>query len=67
MRFRGTTNAFSIGSGSTVLTVPKEIANEFEIENETKKTHFNIYTQYYNGKKRIVYEFVNHSEKKGGD
>ena len=62
-KFRATTNAFCIGNKSPVLTIPKEIAEEFEIS-EDKKTFFNVYTEYVKGKKRIIYEFTNHAEKK---
>ena len=62
-KFRGQTNAFSVGSGSTVLNVPKEIAEEFDINNEKRKTYFNIYTEYAKGKKRIIYEFFEHAKR----
>ena len=62
-KFRTTTNAFYIGNKSPVLTIPKEIAEEFEIA-EDKKTHFNIYTDFSKDKKIIVYEFTNHAERK---
>ena len=62
-KFRTTTNAFYIGNKSPVLTISKEIAEEFEIT-EDKKTYFNVYTDFSKGKKRIIYEFTNHAEKK---
>ena len=62
-KFRGQTNAFSTGSGSAALVIPKEIAAEFDIDTTNKKTYFNIYTEYSGNKKRIVYEFFEHAEK----
>lgn len=62
-RFRGQTNAFSTGSGSAALVIPKEIAAELGIDNSTKKTYFHIYTVFKNGKKRIIYEFTQHAKK----
>ena len=62
MKFRGQTNAFSIG-GSSVLTIPKEVAEEFDIDTTSKKTFFDIYTDYTDGKKRIIFEFTKHASK----
>lgn len=62
-KFRGQTNAFSVGSGSAVLNIPKEIAEEFGIKTESRKTYFNIYTEYTKGKKKIIYEFFEHAKK----
>jgi hypothetical protein len=62
-RFRGQTNAFSTGSGSAALVIPKKIAEELEIDTTNKKTYFNIYTEITGKKKRIVYEFFDHAEK----
>lgn len=64
MEIRGDTNAFSVGGNTSVLIIPKEIAEEFDIEHTSKKTHFDIYTDYSNGKKRIIYEFTKHIDKK---
>jgi len=61
--FRGNTNAFSIGSGTQVLTIPKEIAVELGMD-LSKKTYFNIYTSYKDGRKKIIYEFTQHADKK---
>lgn len=60
--FRGNTNSFYIGSSTPVLTIPKEIADELDINN-AKKSYFNIYTDFSKGKKRIIYEFTQHAEK----
>lgn len=62
-KFRTTTNAFYIGNKSPVLTIPKEISEEFDISDD-KKTYFNVYTDFTKGKKRIIYEFTNHAEKR---
>lgn len=62
-KFRGQTNAFSTGSGSAALVIPKEISAEFEIDTTSKKTYFNIYTEYTKGKKCIIYEFFSHADK----
>jgi hypothetical protein len=62
-RFRGQTNAFSVGSGSNVLNLPKEIAEEMGIDNASKKTYFHIYTDYSKKKKRVIYEFFQHAER----
>jgi len=71
-KFRGQTNAFSVGPpSSAVLNIPKEIVEEFEIKTDEKKTFFDIYTNYDGDKKRIIYEFTKHAEKdeinKGGN
>ena len=60
---RGKTNAYSIGSNSVVLTVPKEIATEFDINTVEKKTFFDIYTDYSEGKKKIIFELSGHAFK----
>jgi len=64
--FRGVTNAFSIGSGTIVVSIPKEIVNEIKIDTEKKKSYFNIYTEYSSdgATKRIVYEFTKHAKRK---
>jgi len=62
-KFRGKTNAFSIGSSSSVLTIPKEVVDELGIDTVSKKTYFDIYTDYKDGKKRIIYEFTQHAKK----
>lgn len=63
-KFRGQTNSFSIGPpGTAILNIPKEIVEEFEIKTDEKKTFFDIYTDYRNGKKRIIYEFTKHAKK----
>ena len=60
---RGTINAFSIGSGTPVLTVPKDVAEDFNMDVKTKKTFFNVYTDFSKGKKRIIYEYAYEVEK----
>lgn len=62
--FRGVANAFSIGSGTIVISIPKEIIHELQIDTNTKKTYFNIYTDYDNGKKKIIYELSKHAKRK---
>ena len=64
IKFRGQTNSFSIGNNSVVLTVPKEVAEEFGIDTATKKSFFDIYTDYRKDKKKIVFEFTRHADKK---
>ena len=54
---RGTVNAFSIGSDTPVLTIPKEVSEEFKMDVKNKKTFFNVFTDFSNGKKRIIYEY----------
>jgi len=61
-KFRGNTNSFYIGSSSPVLTIPKEIADDLGIDS-SKKTYFNIYTDFSKDKKKIIYEFTQHAEK----
>jgi len=63
VEFRGQTNAFSIGSKTQVIVIPKEIEKELEMD-ENKKTFFKIFTEYKDGKKRIIYEFMEHALKK---
>jgi len=59
--FKGVSNAFSIGRGSTVITIPKEVADEIGIDTENKKTFFNVY--YDKNKKQVIYEFSKHAKK----
>ena len=61
--FRGKTNAFSVGSSSAVLTIPKEVVDELGIDTSVKKSFFDIYTDYRSGKKTIIYEFTQHARK----
>ena len=63
MKPRGKTNAFSIGSGTPVLTIPQEVAEDFEMDVKSKKTFFDIYTDISKNKKRIIYEFSYHVPK----
>jgi len=56
-RPRATINAFSIGSGTPVLTIPKGVAEDFNMDVRNKKTFFNVYTDFSKGKKRIIYEY----------
>lgn len=60
---RGTINAFSIGSGTPVLTVPKDVAEDFNMDVKNKKTFFDVYTDFSKGKKRIIYEYTYEVEK----
>ena len=63
-KFRGTANAFSIGKkGTAVLNIPRVIQEEIGIDTEIKKSFFDIYTDYSNGKKVILFEFKQHAEK----
>jgi len=62
--FRGVANAFSIGSGTIVISIPKEIIDELNIDTDKKKSYFNIYTNYDNNKKQIIYEFSKHAKRK---
>jgi len=63
-KFRGTANAFSIGAkGTAVLNIPKNIQEELGIDTATKKSFFDIYTNYTGDKKSIIFEFKQHAEK----
>ena len=63
-KFRSTANAFSIGAkGTAVLNIPKSIQEELGIDTATKKSFFDIYTDYSNNKKLIIFEFKQHAEK----
>lgn len=66
MEFRGVANAFSIGSGTIVISIPKEIVNELKIDTDKKKTYFDVYTEYSkDGKtKKITYQFTKHAKRK---
>lgn len=64
IELRGKTNAFSIGGNSVVLNVPKEIAKELEIDTETKKTFFDIYTEKDEKGLKIIYVFSGHALKR---
>jgi len=63
LKFRCNTNAFSIGSNSVVLVIPKDIAKELDIDVEKKKTHFEVWTDYRKDEKRIVYKLSRHAIK----
>lgn len=59
--FRGTTNSFSTGSGSSVLVIPKSIINDLNFDLANKKAHFHIY---FNKKtKEIIYKFIGEEKK----
>ena len=64
-RYRRSTNAFSIGSGTQVVSIPKEVADEIGMD-LNKKTHFDVYTNYNKNEKIIMYVFTRHVEKSGG-
>ena len=64
--FRGVANAFSIGSGTIVISIPKEIVEEIGINTDEKKSFFDVYTEYSkdNKTKRIIYQFSKHAKRK---
>jgi len=62
--FRGVANAFSVGSGTIVISIPKEIVDELEIDTNTKKSFFDVYTNYNSEKKEIIYQFSKHAKRK---
>lgn len=57
------TNSFFIGGNTPVLIIPKEVAEELEMD-KSKKTFFKVLTEYHNKKKRIIYELIEHTNKK---
>ena len=59
--FRGTTNTFSIGSGSAVIGIPKSIVDDMKIDVHKTKTHFKVF--YNKKKKEIIYKFIGEEEK----
>lgn len=46
-----------------VLTIPKEVSEEFGINTDEQKTFFDIYTDYKKDKKRIIFVFTGHAKK----
>jgi len=64
--FRGVANAFSIGSGTIVVSIPKEIVDEIGIDTNKKKTFFDVYTEYSKDgqTRRVIYQFSQHAKRK---
>ena len=59
--FKGTTNTFSIGSGSVVIGIPKSVVQDLKLDIENKKAHFKVFLD--KRKKEIIYKFIGEEEK----